>query len=148
MPTPALSVLKTELATDPKALGYATLKAQTNGNEAVANRINEAGSVPADTIFKSSVLTYELLAEMVYSEYNGWTTAQKSIVDNNPWFRQERIKTGSANMRTTLGAIVPAGASRTNMVAFASRAASRAEFLWGEGTVITMTDVANAYDLP
>jgi hypothetical protein len=143
MATPTAQQIRTEIDVDSKALGYATLKVQTNGPEAVAARMNEAGA-SAETLFKSWVDTYELIAEIVYSEYSGWTAAQRALVDNSPFFRQTRVKTGLPNLRTTLAAIIPTGASRTAMVAFASRSASRAEALWGEGVRVSATQVADA----
>lgn len=146
MSTPTLAVLKTELTTDPKALGYATLKLQTNGPEAVAARINELNTVPADTIFKSYVPVEELLAELQWAEFTAWSAAVKTGLDQ--YFRGTRIKTGSATLRASLAAMLPASTSKTNMVALATKTASRAEFLWGEGTTISAQDVSLAYELP
>jgi hypothetical protein len=137
-----LAALKTEIDTDPKALGYAALWAQSNGPEAVAARLNEPNTVPADTIFKSYVSLEDMLAEIVFSEYSGWSAAQKTNIDQ--FLRGTRIKTGSANMRTTLAALIPVGASRTAMIAIAARPASRAEVLWGEFARVTDTNVAEA----
>ena len=136
-----IAALKTEIDTDPKGLGYATLRTQSNGPEAVATRLNEAGA-SAETLFKSYVSLEDMLAEIVFSEYSGWSAAQKTNIDQ--FIRGTRIKTGSANMRTTLGALIPAGASRTALVALAQRPASRAEALFGEGVAVTAQEAAEA----
>jgi hypothetical protein len=140
-----IAALRTEIDTDPKALGYATLKLQTNGPEAVAAKLNEVGA-SAETLFKSYVPLEDMLAEIVFSEYSGWSAAQKTNIDQ--FLRGLRIRTGSANMRTTLGALIPTGASRTAMVALASRSATRAEILFGEGVRVTDQQVAEALALP
>jgi hypothetical protein len=139
-----LTALRTEIDTDPKALGFAALRTQTNAPEALAARLNEPGA-SAETLFKSYVLLEDALAEIVLSEFNALTAAQKTALDQ--FFRGVSLKTGSANMRTTLGALFPAGATRTALIALASRAASRAEALWGEGTSILQRDVASALEL-
>lgn len=140
--TPAL--LAAEINTDPKGLGYTALRAQSNGPEAVANKLNELNTVPADTLFKSYVPVEDMLAEIVFTEYTAWTAAQKTNIEQ--LLRGAKIKTGSANMRATLAAIIPTGTSRTNMIALASRPCSRAQFLWGEFATVTQTDVAEALD--
>jgi hypothetical protein len=142
-----LAALRAEIDNDPKSLGYAALKVQTNGPEAVAARMNEAGaSVPPETLFKAYVPTEEILAEMVWSEFTGWSAAVKTGLDM--YLRGARVKTGSATLRASLAAMIPAGTSKTNMIAAASRNASRAEALWGENFSVTSTDVANALALP
>jgi len=140
-----IPALRTEIDTDPKALGYATLRTQSNGPEAVAARMNEAGA-SAETLFKTYVPLEDMLAEIVFSEYSGWSAAQKTNIDQ--FLRGTRIKTGSANMRTTLGALIPAGASRTALVALASRSATRAEILFGEGVTVTDQQAAEAMTAP
>ncbi len=137
-----LVALRAELDADPKALGYALLWTQSNGPEAVAARLNEANTVPADTIFKSYVTMEDFLAEIVLADYNALTAAQKTALDQ--FARGTRIKTGSANMRATIGALFPASATRTALIALASRAASRAEVLWGENARVTDVQVADA----
>lgn len=140
-----IAALKTEIDTDPKTLGYAALRTQTNGPEAVANKLNELNTVPADTIFKSYVPLEDMLAEIVFSEYTAWTAAQKTNIDQ--FFRGVKMKTGSANMRTTLAGVIPVGASRTALIAMASRTASRAQVLWGEFAFVTPNDVSAAFEL-
>lgn len=142
---PTVQQIRTEIDTDPKTLGYATLKAQSNGPEAVATRMNEVGA-SAETLFKAYTPVEDLLAELQYAEFNSWTAAQKAGVDQ--FFRGTRIKTGSATLRASMGAMLPTSASKTAMIALASRSASRAEALWGEGTRITDAQVADALALP
>jgi hypothetical protein len=105
--------------------------------------MNEAGA-SGETLFKSSIPVEDFLAEVVLSEYTALTAAQKTALDQ--FVRGVRIKTGSANMRATLGALFPAGVTRTAVIALASRPASRAEALWGEGAHVSDHDVSLAME--
>lgn len=137
--------LATEIDNDPQALGYATLLAQTNGPEAVAGRLNEAGA-SGETLFKSYVAIEDVLAAIVATEFNSLTAAQKTACDM--FLRGDRVKSGDANLRTTIAGLFAGGTtSRANLIALASRAASRAEALWGEGTVVSAQDVGSALEL-
>jgi hypothetical protein len=141
---PTLQEIRDEIDTDAETLGYDALWAQSNGPEAVAAKLNEAGA-SGEVLFKSSIPVEDLLAEIVLAEYTALTAAQKTALDQ--FARGVRIKTGSANMRATLGALFPAGATRTAVIALASRPASRAEALWGEGVHVSDNDVSLAMEL-
>lgn len=138
---PTLQQIRTELDTDPKGLGYTALWTQDNGPEAVAARMNEAGA-SSETLFRAYVPLEDFNAEIRLAEFNALNAAQKTAVDQ--FFRGVKIKTGSANMRTTLDGLFPAGATRTALIALASRLASRAEALWGEGVRVSAAEVADA----
>lgn len=147
MPQPTLAQIQTEIDTDPKTLGYSTLWTQSNGAEAVANKMNEMGAAnPDETLFKGYTPVEDMNAEIVLTEYNAWSALQRQGIDQ--FLRGNRIKTGSANMRTTLTGLVPVGASRTAMIAQCSRVCSRAEFLWGEGISVSPTEISDAQALP
>lgn len=139
-----LAALRAEIDTDPETLGYATLLAQSNGPEAVAAKLNELGA-SGETLFKSYVPVEDMLAEIVYTDYTALTAAAKTALDQ--FFRGSKVKTGSTNMRTTLAALFPVSATRTALIALASRSASRAEALWGEGTTVSAQSVAMAMEL-
>lgn len=140
-----LALLRAEIDNDPKSLGLATLKVQTNGAQAVAAKLNEVGA-SAETLFKDTVPTEEALACIVLTEFNARTAVEKTAIDM--FFRGAKIKSGNANLRTTMAALFPAGTTRTALIAIASRSCSRAEALWGEFHTVTDTDVAMALELP
>jgi hypothetical protein len=149
---PTLQQIRTEIDTDPKSLGYATLKLQNNANEAVAAKLNQVGSVPADTIFKSYVPIEDVIAAIVRSDYDALPTAAPAAARtflNEVLLKGTRVKSGDSNLRASMTGVFASGTTtRNNLVALASRAASRAEFLWGEGTVISDTQVSEALALP
>src|SRR5215207_873994 len=122
---PTATQIRAELDADPKALGYATLRTQTNGPEAVAARLNERGA-SAETTNVSYIPLEDAIAEIRQADFTALAAAGKTAVDQ--YFRGVSIKTASANMRTVLGALFPVGsATRDALLALATRSASRAE---------------------
>lgn len=142
---PTAQQIRAEIDADPKSLGYATLRAQTNGPEALAAKVNETGA-SAETLTRTWIDTADVLAAVVGSEVTALAQGNRdllAIVTSTT-----RIKTGSSTMRTTLGGIFGAGTtSRTNLQALATRPASRAEALWGEGAYVSASDVGTALEL-
>jgi hypothetical protein len=144
MAAPTLQQIRDETDNDPKTLGYATLKVQTDGPSAVAAKMNEVGA-SAETLFKAYVPMEDVLAAIVLTDYTALAAASKTALDQ--FTRGTRLKSGDANMRTTMAGIFPASTTRTNLINMASRSCSRAEALWGEGVTITATQVADALAL-
>jgi hypothetical protein len=142
---PTAQQIRAEIDADPKSLGYATLRAQSNGPEAAAAKLNELGA-SAETLTRTWVDTTEALAVLVGTEVTALAQANRdllAIVTSTT-----RIKTGSQTMRAALGGIFGAGTtSRTNLQALATRSASRAEALWGEGAYVSASDVGTALEL-
>lgn len=137
-----ITALTTEINTDPKSLGYATLRTQTNAPEAVAARLNEVGA-SAETLTRTWVERAEALAVIVGSEVTALAQANRDLLALV--LADPKIKTGSATMRTTLGGVFAAGTtSRTNLTALATRSASRAEIVFGEGVLVTASQVSQA----
>lgn len=142
---PTAQQIRTEIDTDPKSLGYAALRAQSNGPEAVANRMNEVGA-SAETLTPTWTDTTEVLAVLVGTEIIALTQANRDMLAILT--STARIRTGSATMRAAIAAIFGAATtSRANLVALTTKSASRAAALWGEGTVISATDVGEAMEL-
>lgn len=140
-----LTALRTEIDNDPKTLGYATLKAQSNGPEAVAAKINEAGA-SAETLTPTWTDTTEVLAVLVGAEILALTQANRDMLAILT--STVRVKTGSSTLRTAMAAIFGgATTSRANLIALTTRAASRGEALWGEGTQVSAQDVSLALEL-
>ena len=138
-----LAALKSEILTDPKALGYTALRAQSNGPEAVAAKLNEAGA-SAETLFKAWLPIEEVIAVIVRAEYDALSAAAKQFFAD-VLMRGARLKSGDANLRASMAGVFASGtATRTSLTALASRSASRAEALWGENVLITPQEVADA----
>lgn len=136
----ATAALAAELNTDPKALGY-KVAGEFRSDYDLAGLLNAVGT---DTIFKSYTDIADVIAAINMTEYGALSTANKTFL-NEVILKGQRLKTGDAGLRSTIGSIFAAGtATRTALVATASRAASRAEVLWGEGVQVTDVDVATA----
>ena len=160
------SALKTELQTDPRAYGYASLLAASNWN-AVRDLLNlprtGANGGPAITIRRDDVSSSEIferidMADMpalsgtpnanllsIERQRLAWLTGLAAI----PLIRitnDDGTNTGAA---TTILAIFPAGSgTRTRLVALGNRFGSRAEELFGRNLAVSDGDVETAWKLP
>lgn len=138
------AALTSELNTDPKGLGYKVAGVFRSDYE-LAGLLNTVGT---DTIFKAYTDVADVVAAIDQAEYTALAAGPKTFL-NEVILKADRLKTGDATLRTTIGAIFAAGtATRTRLVATASRTATRAEVLWGEGTVVTDVDIATALGRP
>lgn len=138
----SIAALRTEINTDPKALGYATLKARANGPESVAAKLNERGA-SAETVIVAYLQVEDVVAALVRAEYDALATAGKDYL--NVVLRAPRVKSGDATLRAQLGALFATGTTtRANLLALATRSASRAEALWGEGVAVTDAQASEA----
>jgi hypothetical protein len=97
---PTAQQIRTEIDNDPKALGYAALRAQSNGPEALAAKLNQAGA-SSETLFRSYVPLADVLACVVASEYGQLSTANKTLWQDLV-VRSAQLKSGDANMRATI----------------------------------------------
>lgn len=139
---PTTQQILTEINTDPMSLGYAALGAQSNGPEALAAKLNQPGA-SGQTVFKGYTATEDLIPAVILSEYVALSQANRDYL--SMLFAPRQVKTGDSVLRTQIGSVFGVGTtSRTNLVAAAQRSASRAEALWGEGTLITELQVAAA----
>lgn len=134
----SLAALKTELQTDPSTLGYGPFLAVGNTG-ALADLLNQVrGGI---SVFRSSIATWEIVANTVKSEYDALTAGDKQLY-------QILVSTGTINatdsrIRAMFAAIFGAGTTtRANLTAMASRTGSRAEQLFGEA--VSHQDVARA----
>lgn len=134
------TALANEINTDPTSIGYAPLV--TSGDDAgIAALLNQVRA--GTSITKSYIPLEDVLAAIVKTEFDSLTTANKTVVDQ--FCRGTRIKSGEANMRTTMAALFGSGTTtRANLIALSTRTGSRAEVLFGENTLISHADVARA----
>jgi hypothetical protein len=137
--TPA--ALKTEITTDPMALGLTA--AMTAGNfQQVANLLNAVGAGANYVINVTSLLPSKVFSAIVQTELAA--LAQLQLSQLQLVLGLDIINPQDANTRTILGSIFPSGsATRTALLALATRQGSRAEVLGGAGTVVAATDVSN-----
>lgn len=131
--------LKAELQTDPAALGYAPHLATGSFSPVVA-LINapKAGVV----MYRGVLPAYAVLDVMDEAEYTGLTADKKKLCDL--LLSVGQVNTDSATTRARFASIFPAGPTRTALLALAQRVGSRAEELFGQGTVVSADDIALA----
>lgn len=140
-----LAILKTELDTDPLALGYAG-QPDTQG---VADLLNTVGlSVPPETIPDTSVSVSAVMDAVDASEL-------PAVDVNGLQFFLERLRLSGGSVDISAGSaiigqvadiftVAAAPNSRTALNALTTREASRAEVLFGIGVTVTHTDVGLA----
>lgn len=130
--------LAAEIANDPKALGY-----EGRSDYEIATLLSTPG-LSAETIFRAYTDTAEVVAGIVRAEWTALSAGDKQFLAD-VILKAPRLKTGDANLRTSVATIFGVGTtSRANLTAAASKSASRAEVLFGEGTSVSDTDVARA----
>jgi hypothetical protein len=141
--TPA--ALYTELTTDPKSLGYSALLAQQNvaGNNTVCGLINALTGAGAATIELQTMTSQQVAAIMLpffaaataLTDYPYYTLMFSIIMA-----QQGAIPVG--NMSALGAKIVTDGImTSTQAQALGQRTGSRAEVLWGQGTVVAEQDI-------
>jgi hypothetical protein len=136
--------LTTELNTDPKALGYAALRSASN-YIGLAAKVNSTYA-GVGVVFRNDVTANEVLVALVWSEISALTT--------NNWLAlhalliPEVIDATKATIRAIFAGLFPAATfplTSASLTALAKKAGpSRADELWGYGTVVGEQDVANA----
>lgn len=138
----SMAALAAEINNDPKALGYAALKA--SGSDAdLAAKIN-ATYVGVGSVWRTNVTAAELLSCIVWAEVSAFTAVKWAAVQVflTPLVldaSQQRIRDFFA------GAFSGCAATLANMSAMAKvTAPSRAEELWGAGNAVSATDIARA----
>jgi hypothetical protein len=143
------AALKTELTTDPKGIGYATPLAATNDN-AVAALINATTGPGSGTITLPSLThdEFAMLIAPVVMAIGGSSAALQAT-----WYPMLNLISGISIVQTTtqnmgmLGALssaFPTQLPASAITAATTRIGSRAEVLWGAGTVIQWQDIATA----
>lgn len=135
------SALASELNTDPRAYGYAA-DITAKDDSALAEKINRPRAITIRKGVRSAlevmncidVVEFGLLAPVGKQQY---IIALVSVA--------EGVDLSNDVIRTNLETIFPVGATKTRLAAAADKTpASRAEELWGVGTVLSHLDIAQA----
>lgn len=136
-------LLKDELITDPKSLGYAAMS-----NIEAASKLNEIGA-SGEKIGRETVDGQEANKCVVIGEYTALSAAQRDAWTAIISAGAGQIDVDDDRVKTQIAAIWVAGTdTRVNLLALADRDASRAEILFGRGAFIHEWDVGRARVLP
>lgn len=136
--------LKTEVTTDPKALGLVAMT-----DDAAAAKLNQVGA-SAEVLSDRKVLeSWEVMNAIDPTEWStvnaSHTPAQKEWFDD--LISSGKVDASNARIRAGLGAMFPAGAApvtRAALLALIDRSCSRAEKVFGAGAFVQYFDVARA----
>jgi hypothetical protein len=149
--TPAqISQLATELNTDPAGLGYSPLVA-AGRDAALVDALNQVRPGGAYAVDRERVPTYAIFAAVDAAEFLALTSTQ--LQQLTTILNAGQVDLSNANIRNILvccgagagtGIFANPSATRSNLIALAKRQGSRAEVLWGSGTVVTVRDVSLA----
>jgi hypothetical protein len=136
----SLSILNTEIITDPKTLGisYDTEENQNN-NISIANVLNTIG-MSGENIEVNEISTVDMQSAVVGTEF-----MSLSNVKQRAWLAivgLPSVPVKNSNLRSQVSEIWGAlTITRSNLVLLQSRSASRSEVLFGEGVKVTSFDV-------
>lgn len=132
-----LTALSAELTLDPAGLGYVGPDSED------AEKLN-APSPGGETVFRKAIPMSEIYAQIEW--ISEWAALPGVMRDG---FRQltstDALDVTSPRVRAAMEGIFGAGSQTwANLASIATRPASRAEILWGEGTRVHHLDVAAA----
>lgn len=132
--------LKTEVQSDPNGYGYAAPLA-TGTYWQVADLLNTVrATIHVD---RDLVAAHEVYEAIVPAEWSALTADEKQRVST--LLGMGEINAKGTNTRASFAAAFGAGTTtRTNLVALQTRDGSRAEQLFGAGTVIRPEDITTA----
>lgn len=130
------NILKQEIETDPKGLGYSGMSDQE-----IVDKLNEIGG-SGETKIKTSIAMSDILKALVYSEVIALTTPQIQILEL--FTVSNDIDPSDTNIQEVFKGIFGAGTTtRSNLLALATESCSRAEKL-GFAMTIEIWHVENA----
>ena len=142
-----LQQLKTDITSGTLSSTFAPLVSAENW-DAIAAMYNDVAN--GGLIDRNTVTVFDLQSAVVGSEYIALTVGQRDL-----WncliiaCSSSSIPLKNSNLRGQVAAVFGAGTtSRTNLLALQQRQGTKAEVLYGDGTVITPSDVFNAVRLP
>lgn len=134
------TALKTEIQTDPKVLGYAPFVA-SGSDWQIANLLNTVGA-SNEKVNQQYVQPRLVVGCIVYTE---WATVAVELRQYLQMVLQDQVDVNNVQVKAAFQAAFAVGSvTRTNITALLNRSASRAEALFGAGTVIAASDVAIA----
>jgi hypothetical protein len=142
---PTVQQLRNEINLDPVGLGYAPLK-EAGDYLGIVAKLN-ATRAGVGVVWRTNMTGAEVLGCLVWSEIaalttNNWLALQTLLIPSTP------IDASNARIRAFFAGLFPNATfplTLTNLTAMGQKPnPTRAEELWGFGTVIAEQDVANA----
>lgn len=137
------AALKAEIQNDPSAVGYSAVLTAADGDALLANLLNQprAGTRVNRGVLDSWLLLDAVAPADLLALTGGQMNLFLAIVSTG------HFSVNSVNIQAILNGLFPSATAPTtnaNLVALRSRLGSRAEALFGAGTIIDSLDVAVA----
>lgn len=142
-----LNALKTELNTDPKTLGIAA-KLSVGDDQGIADLLNAIHASGGDfQVNREPVAPSVIVTKIAPEDFQAMTTSQQGQLAL--LFVISALNLSDTNTFTNLTGCFPNdGDTIRNLTLLQKRQGSRAEVLFGNGVVVTSSDVAHAKELP
>jgi hypothetical protein len=149
IPDSELINLKNEINNDPTGKGYKNPDSTWKGASVIAGLLNERNT--GTNVRRKKIKPNEIFDSIPYAEYELYDQAKRDYIDTMLELaggdEDSVIDATDTVVFGNIAAIFPANSdARTNILAKIDREGSRAEVLWGEGTIITGSDVGKAED--
>jgi len=139
-----LSTLRTELLTDPRGLGYSAGISIGDHNR-ISDLLNT--SAASHSVSTGTVYSLGMQQSVVPAEYAILSAAQRDLWGAIVATAIDGIAISNTLIRSQVAFIWALGTvTRTNLLALDTRIGSRAEVLFGEGTVVFSTEVGKALE--
>lgn len=135
--------LRTELQSDPSALGYAAAVASGN-DQSLADALNLPRSGAAFSQFRNAIPAADVVGAVAPADFtalNQLLTTKLQFLFTGGFLDATNSNTRAIFLALFAGATAP---TVTALTALASRQGSRAEKLFGAGVAVTTTDVSRA----
>ena len=141
----SLQALAAEITNDPQGIGYKNPDTTWKGDQEIADLLNDPAN--GGQITRKLIQPKEIFDSIPYAEYSAYPAAKREWLDTVLELvgGEGVIDANDSVVNANLLAVFPAGsAARTNILAKIQRQGSRAEVLWGEGRIITASNVGHA----
>jgi len=142
----SLQALHDEIEADPLGIGYKEQDGSWKEDQIIADLINDPAN--GDVVQRNHISPQEIIEQITIDDWDAITAAQRLYVSLLPSLPQvDAIQNGTevrANLLTIFG---PTTTTRANLIGVVQKDGSRAEVLWGEGTVISISQVGHAANL-
>lgn len=137
-----IAALRTELQTDPQVLGYAAC-ITTGNDQCLADTLNLARAGASYQVPREPMDPNQLMDAIAPADTGSLST--NDLLKLNLVFQIGLVDLQKANIRSLLASVFAANSTtRTNIQALINRQGSRAEVLFGRGTVVTVAQIAQA----
>jgi hypothetical protein len=140
-----LQALHDEIENDPEGIGYKEGEAWKS-DAVIAGLINDPAN--GDIVQRSLVSPQEIIEQITIADWETISASQRQYVGLLPSLAVVSTIQNGTEVRNNLLTIFGVGTTtRDNLIAVVQRQGSRAEVLWGEGTTVSITQVAYAANL-